>query len=125
MAVSTRILEIVSLQCKDMETGRPRVFKPGDFENPLHWERLVEESERFPKMFDVRRELVESEEERAVDLSAVPLKKLYQMTREACAEVGAYYGIKDEGQRRSVLIDQIADEIKKQADSKTRLGLDK
>lgn len=110
MAIESQMVikEIVSLRCKDLTTGRNRVFTPEQFEDPLHWERIVEEAENNPKGFEIHRTEVVTEREQNEDMSKITLKQLYSMSREKVADVAVFYGFKDEGQRRNVLIDLIA-----------------
>jgi hypothetical protein len=104
-----RITEIVCLRSKVLKTGRPRVMKITDMEGE-QWEKLVAMAESYPKNFEVHRETLVSEEEQGIDFEAIPLKVMLGMAREKVAEIAVYYGIRDEGQKRNILIDQIAAE---------------
>lgn len=104
------IKEIVCLKSIQVETGRPRVLKPGDFESGEHWERQVEAALSDPASYEIHRETIYAEEERDEDLSKIELKDMPGMSRERVAEIAEFYGIKDEGQGRAALIDQIAAE---------------
>ena len=114
MAQEKIIKEIVCLKSFVLETGRPRVLKPGDFEDGSHWERQVEAAMADAASYEIRRETIYSEEEQAEDLSKIELKDMTTMSRERVADIAVFYGIKDEGQGRAALIDQIADERSKQ-----------
>ena len=108
-----KITEIISLRCKDLSTGRARVFKPEDFtENPEQWARLVEEAETNPKGFEIHRDEVLGVDEQESGLAKVKPGDLYRMSREKVSEVCAFYGITDEGQKRNVLIDLLVPEIR-------------
>lgn len=115
MAQEKIIKEIVCLRSICLETGRPRVLKPGDFADGSQWERQVEAAMGDTSSYEIRRETIYSEEEQAEDLSKVELRDMTTMSRERVAAIANFYGIKDEGQGRSTLIDQIADEREKQA----------
>ena len=110
MAENKVIKEIVCLKSICVETGRPRILKPSDFQDGLHWERQVEAALADPASYEIHRETIYSEEQQAEDLSMIELKDMTTMSRERVAEIAAFYGIKDEGQSRSTFIDQIADE---------------
>ncbi len=115
MAAEQVIKEIVCLKSIQLETGRPRVLKPSDFSEGLHWERLVEVAMAEPASFEIHRDTIYTEEQQSEDLSKVELKDMTTMSRERVAEVANFYGIKDEGQGRSTLIDQIASEKEQEA----------
>ena len=118
-----KINEIVCLRSKVEKTGRPRVIKPTDVDGEA-WEKLVEQAETYPKNFEIHRDLVVSEKEAAEDIEAIPLKLMFNMKREKVAEIAVHYGIKDEGQKRSGLIDQIAAEREQQTKIQKKLGTD-
>ena len=115
MAENKVIKEIVCLKSIELSTGRPRVLKPGDFEDGLHWERQVEAAMSDPGSYEIHRETFYTEEDQAEDLSKIELKDMTTMSRERVAEIATFYGIKDESQSRATLIDQIAAEQELQA----------
>lgn len=109
------IKEIVCLKSVELATGRPRVLKPGDFEDGSLWERQVEAALADPASYEIHRVTVYSEEDEAEDLSKIELKDMPSMSRERVAEIAVkVYGIKDEAQSRATLIDQIAAEKAKE-----------
>ncbi len=110
MAETKIIEEIVCLKSIVQETGRPRVLKPSDFEDGTQWERQVEQALGDAASYEIRRKVVYSEDEQNEDLSKIELKDMTIMSRERVAEIAAFYGIKDEGQGRASLIEQIAGE---------------
>lgn len=114
MAEEKVIKEIICLKSIVQETGRPRVLKPSDFEDGLHWERQVEAALGDPASYEIHRELIYTEEEQSEDFSKIELKDMTAMSRERVADIAVFYGIKDESQSRSTLIDQIASEKQKQ-----------
>jgi hypothetical protein len=117
MAENRVIKEIVCLKSIMQETGKPRVLKPTDFEDGLHWERQVEAAMGDPASYEIHRETVYTEEDEAQDLSTIDIKDMTTMSRERVSDIAVKaYGIKDEGQTRSTLIDQIVAEKEKQAD---------
>ena len=118
MSDSTVIKEIVCLKSIELSTGRPRVLKPGDMDGAL-WERQVEAALQDPKSYEIHRETILTEEEEAADLSKVELREMFNMSREKVAIIAHFYGIKEEGQNRSSLIDQIA-EVKTQQEEVAR-----
>ena len=120
---NTVIKEIVCLRSIVVETGRPRVLKPGDFEEGSQWERQVEAAMADSASYEIHRETIYSEEEQESDLSKIELKDMTTMGRERVADIAAFYGIKDEGQGRSTLIDQIAAEKEKEADILQQRGI--
>jgi hypothetical protein len=117
-----KILQITCLRSKCLSTGRPRVIKPTDVDGPT-WEKLVEQAETYPKNFEVRKDIVVTEREATEDIEAIPLKAMFTLKRERVAEIAANYGIRDEGQKRATLIDQIAAEREKQESLKSKLGI--
>jgi hypothetical protein len=114
MANEKIIKEIICLKSICQETGKPRVLKPSDFTDGTMWERQVEAAMGDAASYEIRREVIYTEEEQAVDLSKIELKDMTTMSRERVAEIATFYGIRDEGQGRATLIDQIADERTKQ-----------
>lgn len=114
MAENQVIKEIVCLKSIVLATGRPRVLKPGDFADGLLWERQVEAAMADPHSYEIHRTTIYTEEEQSVDLSKIELKDMTVMSRERVAEIATFYGIKDEGQGRASLIDQIASEKQKE-----------
>jgi len=121
-APQMRITEIVCLKSIELKTGRPRILHPEDMDG-TSWQRIVEQAERTPSDFDVHRVVVATEKEQAEDIEAIPTKRLLKMGREKVATIAGHYGIKDTGQTRSTLVDQIGAERDKQAEVSERLGL--
>lgn len=121
MAEQKIIKEIVCLKSIVQETGRPRVLKPSDFEDGSQWDRQVEQALGDAASYEIRREVIYSEEEQNEDLSRIELKDMTVMSRERVAEIAAFYGIKDESQSRSTLIEQIAGEKQREEDILTKL----
>lgn len=115
MADTKVIKEIVCLKSIELHTGRPRVLKPGDFEDGSLWERQVEAAMGDPAAYEIHRETVYAEEDETEDLAKIELKDMTGMGRERVMEIAfKVYGITDEGQGRATLIDQIASEREKQ-----------
>lgn len=110
MANKQIIKEIVCLKSIHLDTGRARVLKPSDFEDGTVWERLVEAAEKDAASYEIHRDTIYTEEQQDEDLSQIELKDMTSMGRERVAEIAHFYGIKDEGQGRSALIEQIAAE---------------
>jgi hypothetical protein len=81
----------------------------------------VEEAEKNAKNFTIVRDLVQSAADTGKDYEKIPTGRLFSMKRELVAEIAEYYGIKDEGQRRSVLVDQIKAEREAQAQIQGRM----
>lgn len=117
-----KIKEIVCLKSKVASTGRFRILKPGDMEGD-QWEKLVEAAESSPKNFEIHRDLVVTEAESAKDIEDISLKQMYGMAREKVAAIGEHYGIRDNGQGRNALIDQISAEREAQEKTKKKLGI--
>ena len=117
------IKEIVCLKSIELATGRPRVLKPGDFEDGALWERQVEAAMADPASYEIHRMTIYTEEQRDEDLSKIELKDMGTMSRERVAEIAEFYGIKDESQGRAALIDQIAAEKDKEAEVLKQRGL--
>lgn len=115
MAENRVIKEIICLKSIEHETGRPRVLKPGDMEGDL-WDRQVEAALADTASYEIHREVVYTEEAETEDLSKIEVKEMFGMGRERVAEIAfKVHGIKDEGQTRTTLIDQITSEMGKQA----------
>ena len=123
MAENAVIKEIICLKCKDMNTGRPRTLKPGDFPDGSHWERQVEAALGDPASYEIHRETFYSEEDEQADLSKIELKDMLTLSREKVSEIAGFYGIKDEGQNRSAFIDQIAEVMAQQEKLIVKYGL--
>lgn len=107
MAIETqfKIIEIVCLRSKDLETGRARVLRPSDYEDVALWERIVEQAEESPKNFEIRREEVLTTGDQENELALVKVKDLHFMSREKLSRVAEFYGVPDEGQKRKILLD--------------------
>ena len=107
MAIETKfkIIEIVCLRSKDLETGRARVLRPSDYEDASLWERIVEQAEESPKNFEIRREEVLTTGDQENELALVRVKDLHFMSREKLSRVAEFYGVPDEGQKRKILLD--------------------
>ena len=107
MAIETqfKIIEIVCLRSKDLETGRARVLRPSDYEDATLWERIVEQAEESPKNFEIRREEVLTTGDQENELALVRVKDLHFMSREKLSRVAEFYGVPDEGQKRKILLD--------------------
>ena len=107
MAIETqfKIIEIVCLRSKDLETGRARVLRPSDYEDVALWERIVEQAEESPKNFEIRREEVLATGDQENELALVKVKDLHFMSREKLSRVAEFYGVPDEGQKRKILLD--------------------
>jgi len=123
MAENAIIKEIICLKCKDLNTGRPRVLRPGDFADGSHWERQVEAAMGDPASYEIHRETFYSEEDENADLSKIELKEMLNMSREKVSVIAHYYGIKDDGQNRSAFIDQIAQVMAQQEQVVAKYGL--
>jgi len=122
MNESKVIKEIVCLKSIELSTGKPRVLKPSDFEDGTQWERIVEAALTDAASYEIRRETIYTEEEQQADLSQIELKDMVVMSRERVADIATFYGIKDEGQGRATLIDQIAGEKEKEAEVMKRVA---
>ena len=107
MAIETqfKIIEIVCLRSKDLETGRARVLRPSDYEDVALWERIVEQAEESPKNFEIRREEVLTTGDQENELALVKVKDLHFMSREKLSRVAEFYGVPDEGKKRKILLD--------------------
>lgn len=117
------IKEIVCLKSIELSTGKPRILRPSDFEDGTQWERIVEAALTDASSYEIRRETIYTEEEQQIDLSRIELKDMTTMSRERVAEIGTFYGIKDEGQSRATYIDQIAGEKEKESAVLKRSGV--
>lgn len=121
MAENRVITEIICLKSIELSTGRARVLKPGDMDGSL-WDRQVEAALADTASYEIHREVVYTEEAETEDLSKIEVKEMFGMGRERVAEIAfKVYGIKDEAQTRSTLIDQITAELDKQNDLQERL----
>ncbi len=117
-----RVVRIVCLKSVETKTGRPRVIGIKDVSGAL-WQRLIDAAESDPKSFTMEREEMVSEKEKSNDLLKIPLKRMFSMSRQRVMDIAAEYGIRDEGQSRSILIDQIAAERESEASTRAQLGI--
>ena len=124
MAIETKfkIKEIICLRTKDLSTGRARVLRPEDYEEPEFWERIVEEAENNPKNFEIHREETVSEEQQTNELALVTVRDLYFMSREKLSRVAEFYGVPDTGQKRATLADLLVPHVEAAKEAQERVN---